>query len=195
VSSLALVVSCRVLVWSTSSSCTRNGCPLLYKPFISNTIILPRQARDKHRESTRKKSGVSVGGWLVGTGMLSPTEFIEGYLKVGRPVLMRGATLTGPTGLGRRIRRSPDGAAAAAAMTTAADEESTWGGWRAMMEKEVRKRLFGAESSEPFELKMIVLPRQARDKHRENSKQRCVFLLGVSESTRRANFRDVGDPM
>jgi hypothetical protein len=25
-------------------------------------------------------------------------------------------------------------------------------------------------------LKMIILPRQARDKHMENSKQRCVFL-------------------
>ena len=40
---------------------------------------------------------------------------------------------------------------------------------------EVRKRISFAM---PFILKMIVLPRQARDKHRENS-NRVAFLQGV----------------
>jgi len=30
----------------------------IFEPFIYRNILLPRQARDKHRESTRKKEGV-----------------------------------------------------------------------------------------------------------------------------------------
>ena len=37
--------------------------------------------------------------------------------------------------------------------------------------RQVRKRRFFA----PFFIKMIILPRQARDKHRENSKKDGVF--------------------
>ena len=33
-------------------------CVCLLRHFILNMIILPRQARDKHRESTQKESGV-----------------------------------------------------------------------------------------------------------------------------------------
>ena len=33
-------------------------------------------------------------------GMLAADDFIENFLKVGRPVLMKRATLSGPTGLG-----------------------------------------------------------------------------------------------
>ena len=33
-----------------------------FAPFILKLILLPRQARDKHRESTQKKSGVSLQG-------------------------------------------------------------------------------------------------------------------------------------
>ena len=44
----------------------------LFAPFIyKNEIISPRQARDKHRESTQKKSGgfrMQVGGKAAGTG-------------------------------------------------------------------------------------------------------------------------------
>jgi hypothetical protein len=39
-------------------------------------------------------------------GMLPSDDFIENYLKVGRPVLMKRATLSGPTGLGVLLRYS-----------------------------------------------------------------------------------------
>ena len=63
-------------------------------------------------------------------GMLSPAEFVEGYLKVGRPVLMRGATLSGPTGF----------------------KETTWQGWRRSME---RDRFLKAHGSRSFAVSAI----------------------------------------
>ena len=33
-------------------------------------------------------------------GMMASGDFVEKYLKVNRPVLMKNATLSGPTGLG-----------------------------------------------------------------------------------------------
>ena len=56
--------------------------------------------------------------------MLSPSEFLEGYLKVGRPVLMRGATLSGATGY----------------------KEATWEGWRRSMERDRFLKTHGERS-------------------------------------------------
>jgi hypothetical protein len=39
----------------------RKRINLLRCHFIYKMIVIPRQARDKHRESTQKKSGVSAG--------------------------------------------------------------------------------------------------------------------------------------
>jgi hypothetical protein len=84
-------------------------------------IILPRQARDRHRESTQKQTVFSG----------DRGEEQEGW--------------TGNRGNGAFNGRRAD---------------------------QVRTRVFLRR----FVLNVILLPRQARDKHRENSKQRRVFL-------------------
>jgi hypothetical protein len=88
-------------------------------------------------------------------------DFIENFLKVGRPVLMKRATLSGPTGLGvllrisvlktgvylqnvesfdcvsgHRLRPNKGGERTAAADENELTEESTWEAWRASMAKQ-----------------------------------------------------------
>jgi hypothetical protein len=107
---------------------------------MPKTDILPRQARDKHRESTQTPHANQTAAALdLATMKTAPSWhwFVD-----NGPGTLHENWPTGPT---------PDG-------TTSGSQ--------------VRKRsLFP-----PFMLKTDILPRQARDKHRENSKKRCRFI-------------------
>jgi hypothetical protein len=98
----------------------------MFAPFCTKTItVLPRQARDKHRESTRKKRCV----------FLRPPRHVH----VRRPLLLRAR---------QRLRGCV--------------------------------RYVKTVNFVRFNIKMIILPRQARDKHRESAQTQTVFLQGRS---------------
>ena len=131
-----------------------------FEPFIYyKTIILSRQARDKHRESTPKTTTVFSGG--------SPAHPFN--TTAGTKIGDFGAS-PNKLAAGKNIYLVPKGAnvtldfGAAATLTTL----------------KVRKtQIFCAVF---MLLKMIIIPpRQARDKHRESSTQNAMcFLTGCA---------------
>jgi len=97
-------------------------------------IILPRQARDKHRESTHsKKSGCVFRRYIpLFNASSRALKDVDKSLKVGGP---------------------------------------------SSAQTQVRKRLFLRH----FYIKCIIVPRQARDKHRESTQKSDVFLQYVQD--------------
>jgi len=108
-----------IALWSNAAE-VRKQLPL--RLFMLKTIILPRQARDKHRESTQIK-GCVLSQCLVRMARALPLD--------------------------RQVRRLKQ--------TLAGDMYDPATG---------RTYLY---------IKCIILPRQARDEHRENSKKSAVF--------------------
>jgi hypothetical protein len=101
-------------------------------------MILPRQARDKHRENSKKEAVLSQAFDTDGDGSIGQSE-------LGRVLSHFGYTLTDKT-LGR-------------VMDYFDDDHS-------------RSLDFGKETHpflRHFMVQMIILPRQARDKHREST--------------------------
>eukprot|EP01046_Picozoa_sp_COSAG06_P022105 COSAG06_NODE_1693_length_8701_cov_80.626133_8_plen_247_part_00 len=109
---------------------------VLFVRFYIKMLILPRQARDKHRENSHK-----TGDW---------------------------GSLGSASGQGTDGINSSDGAGAAAPAP----------------QEQVRKRRFFA----PFYIKMLILPRQARDKHRKSTQKSADFLQDGGGSSSGGTF-------
>ena len=149
------------LMWKMSppSSGRPSGCtpgkgdasfamPLLYL----KTIILPRQARDKHRENSPKR--------LISAGYYN-NEGKDNAI-FATPFIYKCIIIFTKTGSGRTyIGKAPNKKVVAFPYLGTGN-----------VPKEVRKRVFRDAT---FILKTIILPRQARDQHRENSKKRTDF--------------------
>ena len=103
-------------------------------PFILKMIILPRQARDKHRENSKKDA------FLQELTAKADTKMEAALASVAKQQAMAGAALSKQIETVVAVRQTP-----------------LWAS---------------------FMLTTIVLPRQARDKHRESSKKEWRFPAG-----------------
>jgi len=182
-----------------------------FEPYLLKTIIFPRQARDKHRESTQKRrrslqeaktvavhGPITQGELLMGLGIEARLSQLVGA--AGINISSQNATHT----RARSFLRKADAKLyqAKLRMTRCQDKLRTArcqdklrpmhsfrrggdGAWSlcyrrrdpagrlkdALLYGPVRKTPLFA----PFIYKTVILPRQARDKHRENSQKSGVF--------------------
>ena len=137
-----------------------------FEAVILKRIIFPRQARDKHRERALKKERrvlcrAKADAQLYGTAMVLLLALAAGAVGVLQALAVSGADM--------------------AVVICVLNSGSGWSGVAAgfMISNELllitgafaEKNAFFA----PFIYKTIILPRQAQDKHGENSKTEALF--------------------
>ena len=155
-------------------------------PFYTKMIILPRQARNRHRESTRKRGAFCVSQVAaVDNDVIAHEVTKRSFLAIYIPkcwILPRHArdkhreSWKERPFCCRRESRLTLTESSARFMAAPAPWTTGWG-----------KRLFWSL----FLLNMIILPRQARDKHRKSGEKRdqCVLCTKLFDDNRIENFQ------